>query len=57
VGKPERKRPLGRPMRGWESITFSIQEMRWDGMYWIDLAQNKDKWWSLVNAVINLRVP
>jgi hypothetical protein len=44
VGKPEGKRPLGRPMRDWESITFSIREMGWDGMDWIDLAQNKDKW-------------
>ena len=44
VGRPEVKRPLGRPRRGWENITMDIPEMEWGGMDWIDLAQNRDRW-------------
>jgi len=45
VGRPEVKRPLGRPGRGWEdNITMDIPEMEWGGMDWIDLAQNIDRW-------------
>ena len=44
VGKPEGKRPLGRPRRGWEDIKMDIPEVEWGGMDWIDLAQNKDRW-------------
>jgi hypothetical protein len=57
VGKPEGKRPLGRPRRRWENIKVNHQEVECRGMDWIDLAQDKDKWWALVNAVMNLRVP
>jgi hypothetical protein len=54
VGKPEGKRPLGKPRRGWED---NIQEVGCDGMDWVELAQDRNRWRALVNAVINLRVP
>jgi hypothetical protein len=58
VGKPERKRLLGRPRRKWvDNIETHLREIGWDCMDWIDLAQNRDEWRALVNTVINLRVP
>jgi len=58
VGKPEGKRPLGRPRRRWEcSIKIDLQEVGGRGIDWIDLAQDSDRWRALVNAVMNLRVP
>jgi hypothetical protein len=58
VGKPEGKRPLGRPRRRWVvNIKMDLREVGWDGMDWIDLAQDRDQWRALVNTVMNLRVP
>jgi hypothetical protein len=58
VGKPEGKRPLGRPRRRWvDNIKMNLREIEWDGMDCTDLAQNRDQWRALVNTVMNLPVP
>ena len=58
VGKPEGKRPLGRPRRRWEdNIKMHLQEVGYGGMDWIEQAQDKDRWRPCVNAVLNLRFP
>jgi hypothetical protein len=58
VGKPEGKRPLGRPGRWWvDNIKMDLREIGWDGMDSIDLAQDKDKWRALMNTVMNFRAP
>jgi hypothetical protein len=58
VGKPEGRRPLGRSRRRWEdNIKIDLVEVRWGDKDWINLAQDRDRWRALVNAVMNLRVP
>jgi len=58
VGKPEGKRPLGRPRRRWEdNIEMDLQEVGGGCGDWIELAQNRDMWWALVSTVMSLRVP
>jgi len=58
VGKPEGKRPLGRPRCRWEdNIKMGLQELGCVVMDWIELAQDRDRWRVLVNAVMKLRVP
>jgi hypothetical protein len=57
VGKPEGKGPPGRPRRRWENnIRMDLRNIGWDGMDWIDLAQDSDQWRALVNTIMNLRV-
>jgi hypothetical protein len=58
VGKPEGRRPLGRPRRRWVvNIKVNIREIGWDVVDWIDMAQDRDQWRALMNTVLNLRVP
>jgi hypothetical protein len=57
VGNPEGKRPLGRPRRRWvDNINIDLRQIGWDGMDWIDLAQNRNRWRAHVNTVMNVRV-
>jgi hypothetical protein len=58
VGRPEGRSPLGRPRRRWEgNIKINLQEVGWGDMEWIDMAQDRDRWRAVVNAVMNLRIP
>jgi hypothetical protein len=56
VGKPEGKRPLGRPRRRWvDNIKMDLREIGWDGMDWIEFAKDGDQWRASVNKVMNFR--
>jgi hypothetical protein len=57
VGKPEGRRPLGRPRHRWVDIKTDLQEVGWRGIDWTDLAQDRNRWQALVNMVMNLQVP
>jgi hypothetical protein len=58
VGKTECKRPLGRSRHRWvDNIKMDLREIGWDGVNWIDLAQDRNQWRALVNTIMNLRVP
>jgi len=58
VGRLERKRQLGRPRRRWgDNNKMYLKEIGCDGVVWIYLAEDRNRWWALVNAVMNLRVP
>jgi hypothetical protein len=57
MGKPEGKRPLGRPRRSWDNnIKMDLQEVGCGGMVWIELVPDTDRWQALVNVAMNLRV-
>jgi hypothetical protein len=58
VGKPEAKRTLGRPRLRWvHNIRMDFVEVGWGDVHWIGLAQNRDRWRTLINSVLSLRVP
>jgi hypothetical protein len=58
VGKPEGKRPLGRPRRKWvDNIRMGLGKVGWGDVDWIGLAKDRNRWRGLVNSVLNLRVP
>jgi hypothetical protein len=58
LGKPEGRRPLGRPRRKWaDNIRMDHVEVGWGDMDWIGLAQDRDRWRALVNSVLNFQVP
>ena len=58
LGKPEGRRPMGRPRRRWvDNIRMDLQEVKCGYMDWIGLAQDRDRWRTLVSAVMNLRAP
>ena len=58
MGKPEERRPLGRPRRRWaDNIRKDLQEVGYVYMDWIGVVQDRDRWRTLVSAVMNLRVP
>ena len=58
VEKPEGKRPMGRPRRRWEdNIKMNLQEVGGGCEDWMELAEDRDRWWALVSTVMNIRVP
>ena len=58
VGRPEARRPLGRPSLRWDdNIKMDLQDVGWRGVDWIAVAEDRDRWRALMNAVMNIRVP
>jgi hypothetical protein len=58
VGKPKGSRPLLRPRHRWvNNIKMDLREIGWDGVDWIDVTQNRNEWWVLVNTVVKIQVP
>jgi hypothetical protein len=58
VGQPEGRRPLGRLRHRWEdNIKMDLRELGCGGMGWIELAEDRNRWWALVNVVMNIGVP
>jgi hypothetical protein len=58
MGGPEGKRPLGRVRCRWVNIIkMDLGDIKWDGLVWMNMAQNRDQWRALVNTIMNLRVP
>jgi hypothetical protein len=58
VGKPDGRRPLGRPIRRWvDNIRMDLGEVGWGDVDWIGLAQDRNRWRAVVNSILNLRVP
>ena len=57
VGNLDGKRPLGRPRCRWEDIKVDLKELCWEGVDWMDVAQDRDKWRAIVKSAINFRVP
>ena len=58
VGKPEGQRPMGRPRRRWEdNIKMDLKKVGGGCGDWMELAQDRDRWWALVSTVMNLRIP
>jgi hypothetical protein len=58
VGKPEGRRPLGRPRRRWlDNIRMELGEVGWGDVDWVGVAQDRNRWRALVNSVLNLLVP
>jgi hypothetical protein len=58
VGKPDGKRPVGRPRRSWvDNIGMDLGEVEWGDVNWIGLAKDRNRWRALLNSVLNLRVP
>jgi hypothetical protein len=58
IGKPDGKIPHGRPTCRWEAnIRTNLREIVWEGVDWMELAQDRDQWWTLVNTIMNLVVP
>jgi hypothetical protein len=57
MGKPEGKRPLGRPRHRWEDgIRMDLRDIGWGSVEWTQLAQDRDRWWAIVNTVMNLQI-
>jgi hypothetical protein len=57
IVKPEEKKPLQTPRSRWEdNIRINLREIRWEGVEWMHLAQDREHWWAVMNTVMNLRV-